>query len=116
MALAEHAPHAAGPVALSDAPVEQPHTHAAYLRNPPPVYPRMLLRRGVEGSVLVRAQVLDDGRCSEVQLKESSGFDLFDRAALSAVKDWQFVPARKGDQTVVAWVDVPIDFRISGRH
>ena len=101
---------AAGPVA--DVPIEPPHTNAAYLSNPPPDYPRMLLRRGIEGSVLIRARVQHDGRCSEVQLKESSGFDLFDRAALSAVKDWRFVPARKGIKTVVAWVDVPIDFRI----
>jgi protein TonB len=73
----------------------------------------MLLRRGVEGEVLVRAQVQDDGHCSQVLLKESSGYRLFDEAALSAVRDWRFIPARKGTQTVVAWVDVPIAFRIS---
>jgi protein TonB len=96
------------------APVlEPPRADAAYLRNPPPAYPRMLLRRGVEGSVLVRAQVQDDGHCSRVLLKESSGFRLFDEAALSAVKDWRFVPARRGAQTMMAWVDVPIDFRIT---
>ena len=111
MAVNNLAPAAAGPV--TDVPIETPHTNAAYLSNPPPDYPRMLLRRGIEGSVLVRARVQDDGRCSEVQLKESSGFDLFDRAALSAVKSWQFVPARKGVRTVVAWVDVPIEFRIT---
>jgi periplasmic protein TonB len=73
----------------------------------------MLLKRGVEGSVLVRAQVQDDGRCSQVLLKESSGFRLFDEAALSAVRGWRFVPARQGTQTVVAWVDIPIAFRIT---
>jgi protein TonB len=46
-------------------------------------------------------------------LKESSGFRLFDEAALAAVKDWRFVPASKGAQTLVAWVDVPIAFRIT---
>ena len=63
--------------------------------------------------MLVRAEVEDDGRCSRVQVKESSGFRQFDEAALSAVRDWRFVPARRGAQTVVAWVDVPIAFRIT---
>jgi protein TonB len=111
-AMTRSAPPAAGPVVVAELPVDPPHTAAAYLNNPPPTYPKMLLRRGVEGAVLVRAQVQDDGRCTQVQLKESSGFNLFDEAALSAVQDWRFVPARKGAQNVVAWVDVPIAFRI----
>ncbi|MBT8117365.1 MAG: energy transducer TonB [Gammaproteobacteria bacterium] len=105
-------PPAAGPRVVADLPVEPPRTDAAYLKNPPPVYPRLLLRRGAEGTVIVRAQVQDDGHCSQVMLKESSGFRLLDDAALAAVKDWRFVPARKGSSNVMAWVDVPVAFRI----
>lgn len=94
-------------------PVVLPRADAAYLRNPPPNYPRMMLRRGVEGTVLVRAQVMDDGSCHHVQLKTSSGHRLLDEAALAAVKGWHFMPARKGNQAIVAWVDVPIEFKIS---
>ncbi|MGD2113256.1 MAG: energy transducer TonB [Gammaproteobacteria bacterium] len=112
-AIASASPPAAGPPAGADLPLELPRADAAYLRNPPPAYPKRLLRRGVEGEVLVRAQVLDDGRCNHVQVKESSGFRQFDEAALVAVKDWRFVPARRGTETVVAWVDVPIAFRIT---
>jgi protein TonB len=112
-AIASAAPPAAGVSAPVEPVLEPPRVDAAYLKNPPPAYPRTLLRRGLEGEVLVRAQVQDDGHCSQVQLKESSGYRLFDEAALSAVRDWRFIPARKGTQTVVAWVDVPISFRIS---
>ena len=112
-AIASASPTAAGRPSTAESPLESPRADAAYLRNPPPAYPKRLLRRGVEGEVLVRAQVQDDGRCSRVQLKESSGFRQFDEAALSAVRDWRFVPARQGEQTVVAWVDVPIAFRIT---
>jgi protein TonB len=112
-AIASATPSAAGTSVPVEAPVEAPRADAAYLRNPPPTYPKRLLKRGVEGSVLVRARVQDDGRCSQVLLKESSGFRPFDEAALTAVKDWRFVPARQGGRTVVAWVDVPIDFRIT---
>jgi protein TonB len=112
-AIASAASTAAGVSAPVEPVLEPPRVDAVYLKNPPPAYPRMLLRRGVEGEVLVRAQVQDDGHCSQVLLKESSGYRLFDEAALSAVRDWRFIPARKGTQTVVAWVDVPIAFRIS---
>lgn len=113
LAIASAAPPAAGVSAPVEAVLEPPRADAAYLRNPPPAYPRRLLKRGVEGEVLVRAEVQDDGRCSQVRLKESSGYRQFDEAALSAVRDWRFVPARRGADSVVAWVDVPIEFRIS---
>jgi protein TonB len=99
--------------ATVDLPVILPRADAAYLKNPPPKYPRIMLRRGIEGTVLVSAEVLDDGRCHHVKLKESSGHRQLDEAALSAVKSWQFVPARKGNMKVVAWVDIPVDFRIT---
>ena len=57
--------------AAAELSLELPHANAAYLRNPPPTYPKRLLKRGVEGSVLVRVQVQDNGRCSQVLLKES---------------------------------------------
>ena len=105
-------PAAAPPVA-ADLPFEPPRADAAYLKNPPPSYPSLLLRRGVEGTVLLNARILDDGRCDEVHVKQSSGFDLFDKAALSAVKRWRFLPARKGTEAVVAWVEVPVAFEIT---
>jgi protein TonB len=102
--------------AMIDLPVILPRADAAYLKNPPPKYPRVMLRRGIEGTVMVSAQVFDDGSCHHVKLKESSGHRLLDEAALAAVKSWQFVPARKGDENIVAWVDIPIDFRITRRQ
>jgi protein TonB len=102
--------------AMVDLPMILPRANAAYLKNPPPKYPRIMLRRGIEGTVLVSAEVLDDGRCNHVKVKESSGHRLLDEAALSAVKSWQFVPARKGDMKIVAWVDIPIDFKITHRQ
>lgn len=92
--------------------IESPRYNAAYLNNPPPVYPLSARRRGMEGRVLVRAEIQEDGSCSKVELKRSSGTDLLDQAALEAVKKWRFVPARKGTQAISAWVDVPITFKL----
>ncbi|MDQ1315913.1 MAG: periplasmic protein TonB, partial [Pseudomonadota bacterium] len=111
----EPAPHPTPtpePAPAPPATVEAPRFNAAYLNNPPPAYPAAARRRGQEGRVLVRAEVLADGRCSQAELKQGSGHQLLDQAALEAVRKWRFVPARQGDQAVTAWVDVPIAFKL----
>jgi protein TonB len=116
-ALLVEAPPAPEPAAAPEpAPppaVEVPRYNAAYLNNPPPAYPAAARRRAQEGRVLVRAEVLADGRCSRVELKQGSGHELLDQAALEAVRKWRFVPARQGEQAVTAWVDVPIAFKLN---
>lgn len=91
----------------------QPLYHAAYLDNPPPVYPLAARRRGIEGTVVVRAQIQEDGHCLQANLSKSSGHEMLDKAAVAAVKSWRFIPAKQGTQTITAWVEVPITFRLT---
>lgn len=83
-----------------------------YLSNPPPVYPAVSRRRGEKGKVLLRVLVSADGRSQEVRLHASSGFPRLDRAALDAVRDWRFLPARRGLSATSAWVIVPVLFTL----
>jgi protein TonB len=85
---------------------------AGYLKNPAPEYPSLAMRRGWEGTVLLRVHVLASGKPGEIQLQKSSGRDQLDDAALAAVKRWSFVPAKQGDVAQDGWVNVPIDFKI----
>jgi TonB family protein len=55
--------------------VEAPRFNAAYLNNPTAAYPLAARRRGIEGRVMVRAEVLADGTCNRVELKKTSGFE-----------------------------------------
>lgn len=97
----------------AEPPLESPSYKAAYLNNPPkPDYPLLARRRAIEGTVLVRAEVGAGGECLDADLKKSSGAGILDRAALEAVKKWRFVPARRGNQAVIAWVEVPIKFEL----
>ncbi len=91
----------------------EPIYSAAYLNNNPPAYPAAARRRGIEGTVVIRAEIHDNGRCHHVAIRKSSGHPLLDKAALDAVRDWRFVPARRGSRIVTAWVDVPITFRLN---
>ena len=93
-------------------PVTPASANAAYLKNPVPEYPSLAMRRGWEGTVLLRVHVLASGKPGEVQIQKSSGRDALDDAALAAVKRWSFVPAKQGDVAQDGWVSVPIDFNI----
>lgn len=112
--VAASSPSAPAPVqpAAAEPPLELPRYHAAYLSNPPPAYPLAARRRGVEGTVLVRAEISAGGECQRAELKKTSGHEMLDHAALEAVKKWRFVPAKRGSQAVVAWVEVPITFKL----
>lgn len=112
VAVAQPVPLAPALVQPVEPALELPRYNAAYLSNPPPTYPLSARRRGIEGTVLVRAEVAAGGECQRVELKKSSGSDALDQAALEAVKKWRFVPAKRGSQAVVAWVEVPITFKL----
>ncbi|MDD3650540.1 energy transducer TonB [Immundisolibacter sp.] len=89
-----------------------PRFDAAYLNNPPPTYPPLSRRLGEQGRVLVRVFVDPSGAPAQVELRESSGHRRLDDAAAAAVRRWRFVPARRGDEPVGAWVLVPISFNL----
>ncbi|MGV8307863.1 energy transducer TonB, partial [Pseudomonas aeruginosa] len=95
------------------APLTPPSANAGYLHNPAPEYPALAMRRGWEGTVLLRVHVLASGSPSEIQVQKSSGREALDQAAVKAVKRWSFVPAKRGDKAEDGWVSVPIDFKLN---
>lgn len=100
--------------APAPAPVTPPRFNAAYLRNPAPAYPALSRRQREQGKVVLRVLVNAAGGAETVSIHTSSGFGRLDAAALEAVKQWKFVPARQGDRPVPAWVLVPISFTLEG--
>jgi protein TonB len=96
------------------APVTAPRFDAAYLNNPRPEYPRMARRLGEHGRVLLNVFVNSAGLAETVEVRTSSGYARLDRAAREAVQNWKFVPARRGEEAVGAWVIVPVNFVLQG--
>ncbi len=103
-------------VAAPEPAVSSPRYNAAYLHNPPPSYPLSARRRGIEGTVLIGAEVGENGESLRVELRKGSGYSVLDQVALEAVKKWRFVPAKRGSQAVVAWVEVPISFKLENNN
>ncbi|MBL6665065.1 MAG: energy transducer TonB [Rickettsiales bacterium] len=85
---------------------------AKYLNNPAPYYPPYAKRKKIEGKVFLNVVVKTDGTPDDVKISQSSGSSMLDNAALSAVKKWRFIPAKKSGQLVQANVIVPIEFKI----
>lgn len=76
-------------------------------------YPSEALERGLEGRVLVAAQIGADGQVRRVTLLESSGYTMLDQAALEKVRATRNLPEPpvmlRGREFTM---DVPIIFRI----
>lgn len=103
-------------VAEKPAPIrevtEPPRFGVSYLNNPKPQYPPMSRRIGEEGRVLFKVLVNANGDPETVEVTSSSGSERLDNAAWVAVKQWRFVPAKRNNEAISAYVMVPISFSL----
>ena len=83
-----------------------------YKKNTPPQYPLLARRRGYQGKVLLDVLVKKDGTAGSIRLARSSGYEILDRAAIKEVRKWLFHPAKRGDESVEMWVEIPIRFQL----
>jgi len=109
----------AAQVAQAAAPEESavvtaPQFDVSYLNNPKPTYPALSRRMGEQGKVVLRVSVSVEGLPTDVRLEASSGFPRLDDAAIRAVRNWRFTPARQGNKPVSASVLVPVRFQQDG--
>jgi periplasmic protein TonB len=99
--------------AIVEEKIEHPKFGVAYLNNPAPAYPRVSRMAGEEGRVLLKVLVSDEGLVNTVDIEKSSGSSRLDQSASDAVKRWRFIPARKGNLALSAFVFVPINFSLA---
>lgn len=85
---------------------------ATYRKKTVPNYPRRAWELGQQGVVMLHAKVMPSGHPDDIKVVASSGYRLLDKAALAAVKKWEFVPTNINGQATVSWVSVPVNFII----
>ncbi len=78
---------------------------------PAPQYPPVALRRGEQGTVVVRVEVDATGYPSGVTLVGRSGSRELDRAAMETVRRWRFRPAQQDGRAIPGSIDIPFDFK-----
>lgn len=77
-----------------------------------PVYPNIAKQAGIEGTVLLRLLIGEDGRVIEAEIIQSDVTPAMEEAAIAAARDFQFAPAKQRNVPVKAHVALPVIFEI----
>lgn len=76
----------------------------------PPECPESARSVGASGKVVLRTSVGADGAVTGCEIQSSSGVSALDQAAIEAVLQWTFRPAKQGGEPVAADILVPLTF------
>jgi TonB family protein len=82
------------------------------LKQVPPKYPPGARKRGEQGTVFVRAFVKEDGKASKVTVKDKGVSPELNQAAVTAVRQWVFEPAKAKGKPVAVYIVVPVKFTL----
>lgn len=77
-----------------------------------PTFPPEAKKQKLEGRVVVEFTVDAEGRVSEAAVSESTA-EMFEEAALAAVRQWKFSPALAEGRPVECVMSVPIEFPLA---
>ena len=73
-------------------------------------YPPILMQAGIGGTTIVWLRIDEEGRVIETRIKQGSGHEAFDKAALDVATRARFSPAYNRDTKVKVWVELPVVF------
>jgi protein TonB len=80
-------------------------------RSAPLRFPAQALRQHLQGTVLLRVLVDENGAPVQVEVEHGSGYAVLDRSAREQVlAHWRFQPAMVNGHAVRAWARVPVSF------
>ena len=75
-----------------------------------PVYPESARKRGVEGWVELAFTVTPNGTVEDVEVRNASPADVFDDAAVRAIRGWRFEPVERNGERVAQRAMVRLRF------
>jgi protein TonB len=79
-----------------------------------PKYPDLARQAGIEGTVLIRVLVGEDGKVINASIIQSDVTPAMEKAGLEAAKKFLFKPAKQRTVPVKAHMAVPIRFKLHG--
>lgn len=86
------------------------------VHNIPPAYPEAAAMLHEQGRVMLLVHVAPDGRTAAVDVVESSGYLLLDRAAHDAVAKWRFRPATSNGAPIASEMPIEINFDLDSKR
>jgi TonB family protein len=79
---------------------------------PLPLYPDAAKVAGVQGIVLLKCVVLEDGTVANCTLERTAGWGIDESALLTVQDKWKFEPARLNGQPVAVWANIEVSMRL----
>ena len=69
-----------------------------------PKYPKLAIKRGYEGVLKLEITILKNGKVKDVFIKESTGFEILDKAGINAAKNSKFYPLNKNTNLKIEYI------------
>ncbi len=92
--------------------VELPSADADYLSLAQKIYPPASRRLGETGRVLLHVLIGVDGSAQKVEVKQSSGFERLDQAAVRIAQQTRYRPGKRDGQPEAMWYALPVPFEL----
>ena len=77
------------------------------------IYPSEAREKQLEGTVVLKILVNQDGIIEESELQKSSGYDVLDDTAFKVAETARFKPAKVNGETKSVWITWPLVFEIT---
>ena len=77
-----------------------------------PVYPEIAQEAGIEGVVVVQAFIDKKGRVKDTLILKGVPNTGLDEAAMEAIRNTRFRPAKQRERSVGVWISIPVNFRL----
>lgn len=107
--------------AIEPGPEEVPDTFTPVEEMPriikrvPPDYPELAIKAGLEGTVYLKFWVDKTGKPRDISVARSTA-DIFNEPAITAAKQFVYVPAYMNAGPVAVWMTMPFRFRLANRN
>jgi protein TonB len=78
-----------------------------------PVYPALARTAGAQGIVIIEATI--DAHGDVVATRVLRSVSMLDDAAVAAVRQWKYTPARLNGEPIAVLITVTVNFMLAGR-
>jgi protein TonB len=82
------------------------------MHQPQPKLPARVVQKQVEGKVVIRLLVDEDGRVERIKIMKAEPQGLFEEPVKEAAKQWRYQPAQYQGKPVKTWIEVPMNFKL----
>ncbi len=81
------------------------------INNQPPQYPKIARLKKQQGTVVIEVFIKNNGAVEDLSIKQSSGYEILDEAALKTIKTWQFEANKDSKRS--SNILIPITFTLN---